>query len=237
MHESHPGLERPQQKKTTIKQDGKWKKTHKVYVQRTHSNSTVHLGIRTDNLGTANQSFTKKLLTSPQAGTRMGNGKVFLSGVDQRNERVRRAREMYTASVSDMGGMDMMTTAQNGIIWDMAWLRVIIEDMTRMYVYENPMFDFILYLGGVKSAAHLAKTVGLHRVAKDMGKLDREATTLEEHLKAKGLPLTHLESEDADFEDLTENPSKPKRVRMKKPPRLKDFEEISLDLDEDDDDE
>ena len=167
----------------------------------------------------------------------MGNGKVFLSGVDQRNEMVRRAREIYSGALSDMGGPDMVTTLQDGILRDVAFLRVMIEEMQRQYVTFNPMFDFILYLGGVKTATHLAKTVGLHRIAKDMGKLDREAKTLEEHLKAKGLPLTHLEPEDIDFEDLTENPSKPKRVRMKKPPKLKDFEEISLDPDEDDEDE
>lgn len=220
------------EKHVTVKQKGKnGKQIHKAFVARTHSSAMVHLSKQMHITGKVAVTLDGTPL-SPQAGTRMGNGKVFLSGIDQRNVILRRAREFYLGMLSDMGGRDMISVVQDSILRNTAWLQCMIEEQQRQYAALHPNFDIIIYLGSVKSAVSLSKAVGLHRLAKDMGKIEKGIPTLENYLTNQGHPVSTIEDDEFDddiFEDKTEDPVKPKRRRMKKPPRLKDYGEENED--------
>ena len=189
-----------------VKERGKVVKSRAI---RSRSVASIHISSQPIVAGkvvsVASQKWGhRKLDLAPQARTRMGNRKVILSGVDVRSEPVRRATELYLSMISDLGGPDNISTMEDSMLRNLAFLQLMNEDMQRMYINKDPSFDVIIYLGGVKSAGSVARQLGIKRVARDMGKVARaleEVVTLEDHLKSQHQEQSYTQS-DATWDEI-----------------------------------
>lgn len=102
------------------------------------------------------------------AKTRVGNRQQMVRGVDERDWRVRRAKELYFGMVLDMGGHDNISTLQDKLAKDLAFLIVMGEELCDGWINGREDFAPFLYIGYIKTAYQLARQLGLKRVAREI---------------------------------------------------------------------
>jgi hypothetical protein len=79
--------------------------------------------------------------------TRVTNGKEFIAGVDQRSLWVRRAKDLLTLHLSDLGGQDNTSEAERSLMRRAAVITVELERMERQFALagEASAADLDLY--------------------------------------------------------------------------------------------
>lgn len=103
-----------------------------------------------------------------QAKTRVGNRQQMVRGVDERDWRVRRAKELYFGMILDMGGIDNVSTLQDKFARDLAFLIVMGEELQDGWISGREDFAPFLYIGYLKTAFAIATRLGLKRVARSI---------------------------------------------------------------------
>ena len=101
-----------------------------------------------------------------QAKTRLGNRQQMVRCADERDWRVRRAKELYFGMVLDMGGIDNVSTLQDKFAKDLAFLIVMGEELQEGWISGREDFAPFLYINYIKTAAQLARQLGMKRVAR-----------------------------------------------------------------------
>jgi hypothetical protein len=106
----------------------------------------------------------------PKARSRITNGQVLLSGVDQRSLWMRRFRDIHALHVQDLGGADALSQAQASLVRRIACLSVEAERLEMLFAQEQGASDHKLqvYYRLADVLRRLLKTVGLKRVARDI---------------------------------------------------------------------
>ena len=108
-------------------------------------------------------------LKSATARSQVTNGKKFLPGIDQRNEWVRRARDVMALHVADMGGEEAVSQAELSILKRIATLTVELEQMEVRFATEGSSYKAIdLYNRGSANLGRLVRLVGMKRRTKDV---------------------------------------------------------------------
>src|SRR3990167_3267683 len=118
------------------------------------------------------------------AKTRVGNRKQMVRGVDERDWRVRRAKELYFGMINDMGGIDNVSTLQDVLTRHLSFLIVMGEELQDGWINGREDFAPFLYIGYIKTAQQMAQRLGLKRVARELnpkGKA-KPAKTLDEFI-------------------------------------------------------
>ncbi len=108
------------------------------------------------------QALTK---TKPTGGTREGNGRAILPGVDGRSWHARRFRELAADLASHLG--DEMTPPQEAIVRRAAQLMVWCEAAEAAYA-RGEDFDIAAYSSTANALRRLLTDLGLERRAKDV---------------------------------------------------------------------
>ena len=109
---------------------------------------------------------TKNMNLAKSAKTRLGNRKQMVRCADERDWRVRRAKELYFGMILDMGGIDNVSTLQDKFAKDLAFLIVMGEELQEGWISGREDFAPFLYINYIKTAAQLARQLGMKRVAK-----------------------------------------------------------------------
>ena len=107
-----------------------------------------------------------------------------MRGVDERDWRVRRTKELYFGMLNDFGGPDNISTLQDVLSRHLAALIVMGEELQDGWISGREDFAPFLYIGYVKTAYQLARQLGLKRVAREInpkGKA-KPAKTLDEFI-------------------------------------------------------
>lgn len=126
------------------------------------------------------------------ARTRMGNKKIILPKVDERTHKIRRAKELYYSIVHDLGGLGNLSTIQDHLCRDLAFLMVEGEELQRQLVKGEGTSTRELYLIYLRSAGQLVRMLGLKKMrqkdldkmakGRDKGEESEEGETLEEYI-------------------------------------------------------
>ena len=97
----------------------------------------------------------------------IGNGKL-LPGVDQRSTWVRRAKELISDYVSDLGGPDNISTAEHSLIRRASMISVELEQLELKFAVADAASpdEIQLYLAASNCLRRLLEFVGLRRRAK-----------------------------------------------------------------------
>lgn len=101
----------------------------------------------------------------PQAGTRQGNGRVALAGVDGRSTSARRFKEIIATLSADLGGD--LTEAQKAIAARAATLAVWCEQAETDFA-NGKDFDVATYSTTANAMRRLLADLGLERRARDV---------------------------------------------------------------------
>ncbi|TJW44333.1 MAG: hypothetical protein E5X59_20640 [Mesorhizobium sp.] len=102
----------------------------------------------------------------PQAGTRVGNGKAILPGVDGRSVDMRRINEIFTRLERDMGGD--LPEAKSIIAKRSANLAALCERIEAAMVNGDSDIDIGAYTTTINSLRRLLVDIGLERKARDI---------------------------------------------------------------------
>lgn len=105
----------------------------------------------------------KKLILVPQAKTRIGNRKELLKGLDHRDHRVRRIKEIYYEALHDLGGVGVVSMFQDVQAKQLAFLVVQAEDLLKKWTDRDEAFDEVRYMMYTKMCAQIGKQLGLSR--------------------------------------------------------------------------
>jgi hypothetical protein len=97
--------------------------------------------------------------------SRITNGKVLIAGVDQRSQWVRRCRDIITAHLSDLGGVDNTSAAERSIVRRASTLTVELERLETKFALagEADAGDLEIYQRCANSLRRLLEAVGLSR--------------------------------------------------------------------------
>ena len=140
--------------------------------------TSIHLP---DTMSNAVLKFGKKNMhLTPTAKTRIGNKKILLYEIDERDHRVRRARELYYGVLEDLGGMDRVTVIQDMTAKLLSFLYVMAEEELVRWLKGADAGVVIIYLALVKVAGVQGKLLGLKRLKKK--DQDDIPTNLDEYL-------------------------------------------------------
>lgn len=128
------------------------------------------------------QSETNKILGGKKAGSRplerrkkhgrsrVSNGTALVPGVDGRSPWIRRARDVISDHISDLGGLDATSTAERSIVRRIATLTVELENLEARFAAagEASADALDLYQRTSGNLRRLLETLGLQRRAKDV---------------------------------------------------------------------
>jgi uncharacterized protein YdbL (DUF1318 family) len=130
--------------------------------------------------GDAAGSFTDHL----RARTRPGQ---LLPGIDGRSAWVRRCRDLITAHIADLGGVDNCSAAERSIVRRASVLTVELERFEARFATagEASVEDLDAYQRVANSLRRLLEAVGLQRRAKTVETLSEYLTKLREAEVAK----------------------------------------------------
>ena len=100
--------------------------------------------------------------------SRIANGSALLPGIDNRSAWVRRCKEVIAAHLSDLGGLDNTSTAEQSIVRRASTLTVELERLEAKFAQagEASDGDLDLYSRVGGNLRRLLETVGLQRRAK-----------------------------------------------------------------------
>jgi hypothetical protein len=95
----------------------------------------------------------------------------LLPGIDGRSAWVRRCRDLITAHITDLGGVDNCSAAERSIIRRASVLTVELERMERQFALDEQASpdDLDLYQRTAGNLRRLLEAVGLQRRARDIG--------------------------------------------------------------------
>jgi hypothetical protein len=104
------------------------------------------------------------------AGSRCRPGQL-LPGIDGRSAWTRRARDLISAHIADLGGVEGCSTAEQSIIRRASVLTVELERMERQFALDEQASpdDLETYQRCANSLRRLLEAVGLQRRARDVG--------------------------------------------------------------------
>jgi hypothetical protein len=91
-----------------------------------------------------------------------------ITGIDGRTQSARRFRDIVDAFTADLGGVDLLSEAQRQLIRRASALSLTCEAVEADMVRDMP-FDIANYLTATNSLRRVLETLGLARVAKDVG--------------------------------------------------------------------
>jgi hypothetical protein len=114
---------------------------------------------------------SRPAIRGKEARSRITNGKVLVSGVDQRSEWVRRCKDIIELHLSDLGGSDNCSEAERSIVRRCAVLTTQLEQLEVKFAQaEGAAFskDLDLYVRASGNLRRLLAAVGLRRRAKDV---------------------------------------------------------------------
>jgi hypothetical protein len=114
----------------------------------------------------------------PQAGTRQGNGRLVLSGVDGRTTSARRFKEIIASLSADLGGD--LTEAQKAIAARAATMAVWCEQAETEFANGGD-FDVTTFATVANALRRLLADLGLERRARDV------TPSLDAYLKGKAV--------------------------------------------------
>jgi hypothetical protein len=105
--------------------------------------------------------------------SRVTNGKRLFADmtVDGRSGWSRRLRDLLNLHVADLGGEDIVSTAEHSICRRVATITVELELLERRFALKGKganADDLDLYLRGANSLRRLLESIGLKRVARDV---------------------------------------------------------------------
>jgi hypothetical protein len=109
--------------------------------------------------------------------SRIGNG-ALLPGIDQRNTWVRRAKELIADFISDAGGIENTSAAEQAIIRRAAVLIVELERLELKFAkapQANPV-ELDMYARCASQMRRLLESIGIRRRARDIDLLDDPLT-------------------------------------------------------------
>lgn len=132
----------------------------------------------------------KNLQTAKTYKTKIGNRKVLLYEIDERDHRVRRAKELYFGVLKDLGGADHVTILQDMTAKLLSFMYVMAEHELVKYIKNDDDFNVIIYMAIVKVAGQQAKSLGLKRI-KQLSPGD-EPKDLDEYLKQQERKFRHM---------------------------------------------
>ena len=98
------------------------------------------------------------------------NGKRLFDGVDGRNPWVRRAKDLITEHIQDLGGIDNASAAERSIVRRAAVITTELEQLESRFALAgiaNPE-DLQLYLAASNNLRRLLEAVGLRRRPKNV---------------------------------------------------------------------
>jgi hypothetical protein len=106
-------------------------------------------------------------------GSRCRPGQL-LPGIDGRSAWTRRARDLISALIADLGGVENCSAAEQSIVRRASVLTVELERMERQFALagEADADDLDAYQRCANSLRRLLEAVGLQRRAKDVSLLD-----------------------------------------------------------------
>ncbi len=104
------------------------------------------------------------------ARSRVTNGKELLPGVDGRTTWVKRARDLLSIHIADLGGEDACSEAEKGIIRRACVITVQLEQLEKKFAITNEAkpADLDLYFRGANTLRRLLDVTGLQRQSRDM---------------------------------------------------------------------
>jgi hypothetical protein len=104
------------------------------------------------------------------AGARCRPGQL-LPGIDGRSAWTRRARDLISAHIADLGGVQNCSAAEQSIIRRASVLTVELERMERQFALDEQASpdDLETYQRCANSLRRLLEAVGLQRRARDVG--------------------------------------------------------------------
>jgi hypothetical protein len=104
------------------------------------------------------------------AGSRCRPGQL-LPGIDGRSAWTRRARDLISAHLADLGGIDNTSAAERSLIRRAAVLTTELERMERQFALDEQASpnDLETYQRCANSLRRLLEAVGLQRRARDVG--------------------------------------------------------------------
>jgi hypothetical protein len=102
--------------------------------------------------------------------SRITNGTAFLPGIDGRSAWIRRAKDLISEHVADLGGLENTSAAERSITRRVAVLSVELENLEARFATAGAASpdDLDLYQRTANSLRRLLEAVGLQRRAKDV---------------------------------------------------------------------
>ena len=162
----------------------------------------------------SDQFWGKMKLNIPREyKTQVGNRKMLIRGVDERDWRYRRGRELYFGILQDLGGPDNVSTLQDKLAKDLAMLLVMGEELVESWINGREDWASLLYLTYIKTAMQISKSLGIKRVQKKIVQMNhiKDPESLDEFLKQEGITPA-----------IKRKPGRPKK------PRLEEGEAIEI---------
>jgi hypothetical protein len=118
----------------------------------------------------------RQLADAPDVAPRKGrskitNGKKFIGGIDQRNPWVRRAKDVLSMHISDLGGVEQCSSAELSIARRCAVITTELEQLEQRFALARgkaETADLDLYQKLSNTLRRLLQSLGLHRRSKDV---------------------------------------------------------------------
>jgi hypothetical protein len=102
--------------------------------------------------------------------SRITNGTSFLPGIDGRSAWVRRARDLISEHLSDLGGPDNVSAGERSLVRRVAIITTELEHLEARFATAGfaKAEDLSLYLTAANNLRRLLESVGLRRRPRDI---------------------------------------------------------------------
>jgi hypothetical protein len=113
----------------------------------------------------------RRVGTRKDAGkSRITNGTAFLPGIDGRSAWIRRAKDLISEHLSDLGGPDHVSAAGRSIVRRVAVITAELEHLEARFATAGfaTAEDLSLYLTAANNLRRLLEAVGLQRRPRDV---------------------------------------------------------------------
>jgi hypothetical protein len=131
---------------------------------------------------------TDRPVVDPRQRSRIANGSALLPGIDNRSAWVRRCKEVIASHVSDLGGVDNCSAAEQSIIRRAAVLTTELEQLEVRFATagQADAGDLEIYQRCANSLRRLLEAVGLQRRSRDISPqtLDEIAREIEDEKRS-----------------------------------------------------
>jgi hypothetical protein len=145
-------------------------------------------------------SATRPTVDARHARSKVTNGKRLFADmtVDGRSGWSRRLRDLLQLHVADLGGEDVVSTAEHSLCRRISTITVELELLERKFALKGKganADDLALYITGANSLRRLLESIGLKRVARDVTPL------IQDYINRPSIP----EEDPADVEDVIDD--------------------------------